>query len=79
MLASLLNNWDAMRVVVNNTVGNVKLKYNDIQNLILIETVRRRDFSKISCSSYAMNIDTRDKGHDKSKSKNKYKSKSRSV
>uniref|UniRef100_A0A2N9GAG9 Uncharacterized protein n=1 Tax=Fagus sylvatica TaxID=28930 RepID=A0A2N9GAG9_FAGSY len=43
VLASLPNNWEAMRMVVNNSVGKGKLKYNDIQDLILSEEVRRRD------------------------------------
>jgi hypothetical protein len=43
VLAYLPNNWEAMRMVVNNSVGKGKLKYNDIQDLILSEEVRRRD------------------------------------
>ena len=43
VLASLPNNWEAMRMVVNNSVGKGKLKCNDIRDLILSEEVRRRD------------------------------------
>ena len=31
VLASLLNSWEAMRIVVSNSIGKEKLKYNDIQ------------------------------------------------
>ena len=30
VLASLPNNWEAMRMVVSNSIGKEKLKYNDI-------------------------------------------------
>ena len=30
VLASLPNNWEAMRMAVSNSIGNEKLKYNDI-------------------------------------------------
>uniref|UniRef100_A0A2N9HJJ4 Reverse transcriptase Ty1/copia-type domain-containing protein n=1 Tax=Fagus sylvatica TaxID=28930 RepID=A0A2N9HJJ4_FAGSY len=43
VLASLPNNWEAMRMVVNNSAGKGKLKYNNIRDLILSEEVRRRD------------------------------------
>ena len=30
VLASLPNSWEAMRMVISNSTGNEKLKYNDI-------------------------------------------------
>ena len=46
VLASLLNTWEAMRMVVSNSTGKVKAKYNDIRDLILVEEIRRRDASE---------------------------------
>ena len=43
LLASLPNSWEAIRMAVSNSTGKSKLKYNDIQDLILGEEVRRRD------------------------------------
>ena len=43
VLASLPNSWEAMRMIVSNSAGKSKLKYDDIQDLILGEEVRRRD------------------------------------
>ena len=34
VLASLPNSWEAMRMVVSNSAGKSKLKYDDIQDLI---------------------------------------------
>ena len=38
-LASLPNSWEAMRMTVSNFAGKSKLKYDDIQDLILSEEV----------------------------------------
>ena len=43
VLASLANSWEAMRMTVSNSAGKSKLKYNDIQDLILSEEVCRKD------------------------------------
>ena len=45
VLASLPNSWEAIRMVVSNSAGKSKLKYDDIRDLILSEEVRRRDVS----------------------------------
>ena len=42
-LTSLPNSWEAMRMVVSNSTGKSKLKYDNIRDLILSEEVRRRD------------------------------------
>jgi hypothetical protein len=59
VLASLPNSWEAMRAAVSNYVGNSKLKYGDIQDLILGEEMCIRDFGEASCSGAALNIETR--------------------
>ena len=46
VLASLLNSWEAMRMVVSNSTGKEKAKYNDIRDLILVEEIRRRNASE---------------------------------
>ncbi|RVW78245.1 Retrovirus-related Pol polyprotein from transposon TNT 1-94 [Vitis vinifera] len=61
ILASLPNSWEAMRMAVSNSTGKEKLKYNDIRDLILVEEIRRRDASETSGSSYALNLETRDR------------------
>ena len=37
VLASLPNSWEAMKMVVSNSAGKSKLKYDDIRDLILSE------------------------------------------
>jgi hypothetical protein len=56
VLASLPNSWEAMRMAVNNYVGMTKLKYEDIQDLILGGEVCRRDFGEASCFGAALNL-----------------------
>ena len=43
LLTSLPNSQKAIRMAMSNSTGKSKLKYNDIQDLILGEEVRRRD------------------------------------
>ena len=43
VLASLPNSWEAIRMAVSNSAGKGKLKYDDIQDLILREEVHKRD------------------------------------
>ena len=86
VLAFLPNNWEAMRMVVSNSTGKEKLKYNDIQDLILAEEIRRRDAGETSGSGSTLNLETRGRGNDrnsnqgrsKSRNSNRNKSKSRS-
>ena len=73
-------------MVVSNSTGKEKLKYNDIRDLILVEEICRRDASETSGSGYALNLKTRDRGNEKnsnqgrskSKNSNRNRSKSRS-
>ncbi|KAL6340105.1 hypothetical protein AAG906_038940 [Vitis piasezkii] len=52
VLASLPNSWEAMRMVVSNSTGKEKLKYNDIRDLILAEEIRQRDAGETSGSGH---------------------------
>nr|CAN80650.1 hypothetical protein VITISV_022906 [Vitis vinifera] len=61
---------EAMRMVVSNSTGKEKLKYNDIRDLILVEEIRRRDAGETSRSGSALNLKTRGKGHFKRQCKN---------
>ena len=65
ILASLPNSWEAMRMIVSNSTGNEKFKYNDIQDLILAEEIRRRDVGETSGSDSALNLETRGRGNDR--------------
>ncbi|RVW98316.1 Retrovirus-related Pol polyprotein from transposon TNT 1-94 [Vitis vinifera] len=65
VLASLPNNWETMRMAVSNSMGKEKLKYNDIQDLILAEEIRRRDVGETSESGSALNLETRGRGNDR--------------
>ena len=65
ILASLPNSWEAMRIVVSNSIGKEKLKYNDIRDLIMVEEIHKRDAGKTSRSSSALNLETRGRGNDK--------------
>ena len=69
VLASLPNNWEAMRMAVSNSIGKEKLKYNDIRDLILAKEIRRRDASKTLRSGYALNLKTRGRGNNKNPKK----------
>ena len=74
VLASLPNSWEAMRMVVSNSTGKEKLKYNDIRDLILTEEIRKRDASEISRSDSVLNLETRSRGNNKNSNRGKLKS-----
>jgi hypothetical protein len=74
VLASLPNSWEAMRMVVSNSAGKGKLKYNDIQDLILGEEVRKRDVGETSSSGSALNLETRGRGKDRNYNQGRSKS-----
>ena len=84
VLASLPNNWEAMRMAVSNSTEKKKLKYNDIRDLIMAEEICRRDAGETSGSDSALNLETRGRGNnrnsnrDKSKSRNSNRNKSKS-
>ena len=65
VLASLPNSWEAMRMVVSNSAGKSKLKYDDIRDLILSEEVRRRDVGINNAQDQALVMEN--KGRNRSK------------
>ena len=62
-------------MTVSNSTGKEKLKYNDIQDLILAEEIHRRDASETLGSGSAINLETR--GRDNDRDSNQGRSKSR--
>ena len=52
-------------MVVSNSTGKEKLKYNDIRDLILAKEIHRRDASETSKSGSALNLNTRGRGNDR--------------
>ena len=76
ILASLPNSWKTMRMVVRNSAGIKKLKYNDIRDLILAKESRKRDASKTLGSGYTLNLETRGRGNDRNYNWNRSKSRS---
>ena len=45
-------------MVVSNSIGKEKLKYNDIRDLILAEEICRRDAGETSGSGSTLNLET---------------------
>ena len=62
LLASLPNSWEAMRMAVSNSAGKNKLKYDDIQDLILSEEVRRRDANIDKAQDQAFVTENKNRG-----------------
>ena len=77
VLASLLNCWEAMRMIVSNSTRKEKLKYNNIRDLILVEEIRKRDAGETSRSGSALNLETRGRGRGNDRNSNQGRSKSR--
>ena len=73
VLASLPNSWEAMRMAISNSTGKEKLKHNDIQDLILVEEIRRRDAGETSGSGSALNLETRGRGDDRNSNRSRSK------
>ncbi|KAJ0097460.1 hypothetical protein Patl1_28882 [Pistacia atlantica] len=67
--------WEHMRAAINNSTGNVKLKFTYVRDKILIEEVRRKDLGEIT--SNALNVETRGKGYDRNSNRGRGRSKSR--
>ena len=61
-------------MVVSNSTGKEKLKYNDIQDLILAEEIRRRDAGETLGSGSALNLETRGRGNDRNSNQGRSKS-----
>ena len=62
-------------MAISNSIGKEKLKYNDIQDLILAKKIHRRDAGETSRSSSALNLETRGRGNDKKSNRGRSKSK----
>ena len=61
-------------MVVSNSIGKEKLKYNDIRDLILAEEIRRRDAGETSGSGSTLNLEIRGRGNDKNSNQGRSKS-----
>ena len=66
-----------MRAAINNFVGSVKLKFNDIRDQILTEEVHRIDLGEASTSSSTLNIKSRGNENEKNSNWNKVRLKLR--
>ena len=73
VLASLPNNWEAVKMAISNSTGNEKVKYNDIQDLILTKEIRRKDAGETSGSCSVLNLKTKDKGNDRNSNRGRSK------
>ena len=78
LLASLPNSWEAMRMKVNNFAGKSKLKYNDIQDLILSEEVHRRDANIDNAQDQAFVTKNKSRGRSRGPNDQKFKGRSQS-
>ena len=65
VLASLPNSCEAMRMAVNNSAGKSKLKYDNIQDLILSEEVHRRDARISNAQDQALVMENRGRNRGK--------------
>ena len=63
-----------MRMIVSNFVWKNKFKYEDIQDMIIGEEVRRRDAGEAFCSDSDLNLKTRGRGQDKNYGQGRLKS-----
>ena len=78
LLVSLLNSWEAIRMVVSNSIDKTKLKYDDIRDLVLVEEVQRKDSDELQGSGSVLNVNNYGIGNRRNaKSSNKGRSKSK--
>ena len=73
VLASLPNNWEAMRMAVSNSTEKEKFKYNDIRDSIMAEEIRKRDAGETSGFGSALNLKTRGRGNDRNSNRGRSK------
>ena len=83
VLASLPNSWVAMRMAVSNFARKSKLKYDDIQDLILSKEVHRRDAGISNAQDQALVMENRGRNRgrrldDRAKSNDRSQSRGRS-
>ena len=65
LLASLPNNCEAMRMAMSNSIRNRKLKYDDIQDLILSENVCKKDENIDNAQDQAFVTENKSRGRSK--------------
>ena len=78
LLASLLNSWEAMRMAMSNSAGKSKLKYDDIQDLILSEEVCMRYANIDNAQDQAFVTENKSKGRSKGPNDQKFNGRSHS-
>ena len=78
LLASLPNNWEAMRMAVSNFAGKSKLKYDDIQDLILSEEVRRRETNIDNAQDQVFVTENKSRGRSRRPNDRKFNGRSQS-
>ena len=54
-----------MRMAVSNSASKVKLKYDDIRDLVLAEKVQRKDFGELLGLESTLNVDYRGRGNNR--------------
>lgn len=55
-----------MRAKVNNSIGNLKLKFSDVRNGILAKEVRRKDLGKVMTLKFVVYVGTKGRSYEKS-------------
>ena len=78
LLASLPNNWEVMRMVVSSSAGKIKLKYDDIWDLVLSEEVHKRDANIDNAQDQAFVMENKSRGRSKRPNDKKFNGRSQS-
>ena len=73
LMSSLSESWDTVVVVISSSRGSEKLKFNEVRDLVLSGSIRKREIKDLSGG--ALSVDQR--GRNKSKGPNKGRSKSK--
>ena len=68
-----------MRMAVSNSTVKEKLKYNDIQDLVMVKEIRKRDAGETSGSGSALNLETRGRGNDRNSNQGRSKSRNSNL
>ncbi|KAE8661680.1 hypothetical protein F3Y22_tig00113725pilonHSYRG01810 [Hibiscus syriacus] len=74
LLSSLPDSWNATVTTVSSSSGNSKLKFDDVQDLVLSEEIRQRESGEASSSSA---LHTESRGRTSKRNLNRGRSKSR--
>ena len=77
-MASLPNNWKAMRMTVSNSARKSQFKYDDIRDLILCEEVHRRDANIDNAQDQAFVTKNKSRGRSRGPNDRKFNSRSQS-